>query len=188
MDDVVLLAAILSSVKSSVQGRRPITSTTLPTASVPFLRTTSRSVSKWFEVEHAVKLKVKIWWLSWKSFSIVWHGNGGKVTLILLIVSQFKDVDQETDKPHFIKNAITALPTNFVQVALVNSNNFCAQRKAEIPRQSATRSKWRHEGYKQSTTRSLKRILCWSYSGISFIQYINQQNSHGKIKQNTTCT
>jgi len=60
---VALLAAVQSSVKSSLQGRRPISSTTVLKASVPFLRPASRSVSKWFEVEHAVKLRVKIWWL-----------------------------------------------------------------------------------------------------------------------------
>jgi hypothetical protein len=39
-------------------------------------------------------------------------------------VSQFKDVDQETDKPHFIKNGITALPTNFGTRGLCKFKQF----------------------------------------------------------------
>jgi hypothetical protein len=47
------------------------------------------------------------------------------MTLILLTVSQFKDVDEESDKPYFIrKNAIPALPTTFETVGFVNSNIF----------------------------------------------------------------
>lgn len=156
---MVLLAAVVqSSVKSSVQGRRPISSTAVPTAIVPFIRPASRSVSKWFEVEHAVKLKVKILWLSWKSYSIVGHRNGGKVTLILLTVSQFKDVDQETDKPHFIKHAITALPTTFGTRGVCKFKKLCSK---EGTNTAAVRNSFEvtSEGHKK-TTWSLKRTLC----------------------------
>jgi len=71
----------------------------------------------------------------------VGHGNGGKVTLISLTVSQFKDVEQETDKPQFIKNVIHAIPTTFEASGFCKYKQFCVQRKAEIPRQSVTRSK-----------------------------------------------
>jgi hypothetical protein len=39
-------------------------------------------------------------------------------------VSQFKDVDEETDNPQFIKNAIPALSTTFETVGFVNSKTL----------------------------------------------------------------
>jgi hypothetical protein len=100
------IVVLQSSVKYSVDGCRTHSSTTNSKCAY-----SSTFESKWIEESRVVKLAVKIRWVSCKYYTVIGHGNEGRVTFTLRIMSQFRDVEGRTYRPQIIKNSMPALPT-----------------------------------------------------------------------------